>query len=116
MKKVNTDPVNRAMLDLGIAPAAVERKIRNVELTDQEYDDFARIAGRMTKMRLDAYVRCPDWQRWAPHIRHYVIVETFKQNREAARGWMMAHYPHIPIDATNALRTKKLSDEMAPIE
>jgi hypothetical protein len=68
MQGISRDPVNRAMLDLGIAPAKVERKIRNIELTDQEYDDFARIAGRLAKMRL----RSPDWQTWPPHIRHDV--------------------------------------------
>jgi hypothetical protein len=33
----------------------VERKIRNIELTDQEYYDFARIAGRLAKMRRDVF-------------------------------------------------------------
>jgi hypothetical protein len=47
MQRISNDPVDRAMLDLGIAPAKVERKIRNVELTEQEYDDFARISGRL---------------------------------------------------------------------
>jgi hypothetical protein len=54
-------------VDLGIAPAKVERKLRNQELTDQEYDDFARIAGRPAKVRLDTIVRSPDWQIWPAH-------------------------------------------------
>jgi hypothetical protein len=33
MTKISNDPVNRAMLELGIAPAKVEKKIRNQELT-----------------------------------------------------------------------------------
>jgi hypothetical protein len=61
MTRISNDPVNRAMLDLGIAPAKVEKKIRNVELTEQEYDDFARLSGRMAKMRLDTIVKSADW-------------------------------------------------------
>jgi hypothetical protein len=105
-RKVGTDPVNLAMLNLGIAPAQVERKIRNVELTDQQYDDFARIAGRMTKMRLDTIVRSPDWQLWPNHIRHDVISEVIRQSRESARGMMMMKYPQIARDAVEARRQR----------
>jgi hypothetical protein len=105
-RKVGTDPVNLAMLNLGIAPAQVERKIRNVELTDQQYDDFARIAGRMTKMRLDTIVRSPDWQLWPNHIRHDVLSEVIRQSRESARGMMMMKYPRIAHDAVEARRQR----------
>ena len=109
-KKISDDPVNKAMLDLGIAPARVERKIRNVDLTEQEYDDFARIAGRSAKMRLDVIVRSSDWQTWPGHVRHDVIAETIRQSREAARGLMMAKYPHIPADAVTEMRKRKLGE------
>jgi hypothetical protein len=104
--KLSSDPVNMAMLNLGIAPAQVERKIRNVELTDQQFDDFARIAGRMSKMRLDTIVRSPDWQQWPNHIRHDVISEVIRQSRESARGMMMMKYPQIARDAVEARRQK----------
>jgi len=101
-KKVNTDPVNQAMLDLGIYPALPERKIRNVELSEQQYDDFARIAGRMTKMRLDAIVHSPDWRTWPNGIRHDVISEVLRQSRESARGRIMMQSPEIPREAADA--------------
>jgi hypothetical protein len=115
MKKVNTDPVNQAMLDLGIAPALVERKIRNVDLTDEEYDDFARLAGRMAKQRLDVIVKSPDWQTWPNHVKHTVLQEVIGKTREAARGLMMMKFPHIPQDAAADLRERKTSDEMDTI-
>lgn len=43
------------MLELDIAPTQVDRKIRN--LTDQQSDDYSRIAGRMVKMQLDKIVQ-----------------------------------------------------------
>lgn len=112
-KAINTDPVRQAMLDLGIAPAPVERKIRNVELTPQEYTDFARVSGRLAKMRLDAIVKSPDWQTWPAHVRHDVTVEVIRQSREAARGMMMARYPHIVRDAVEAMRQKRLGEPVA---
>ena len=114
-RRMSHDPVNQAMLNLGIAPAKLERKIRNVDLTDQQYDDFARIAGRMAKMRLDVIVKSPDYQTWPNHIRHDVISEVIRQSREAARGLMMMKEPQIVKDAVEA-RRKKMTDEPKGIE
>lgn len=100
--KMSTDPVNLAMVNLGIGPAQPERKIRNVQLTDQEYDDYSRIAGRMTKGRLDVIVRSPDFVRWPATTQHDVIEQVIRECREASRGVIMAKYPHIAKDATVA--------------
>ena len=109
-QQVSHDPVNLTMLRLGIAPAQVGHFIRNVELTDQERDDFARVAGRMSKMRLDAIVRSPQFSSWPPHVQSLVIQETIKQSREAARGQMMLKYPRIMRDAVQN-RLKKIRGE-----
>lgn len=98
-RQMSNDPVNLAMLAIGVAPAPVERSIRNVQLSDQQYDDFSRIAGVTAKMRLDALVRSPDWQTWTSSTQHDVIQEVLRQTREAARGVMMMKYPDIPREA-----------------
>jgi hypothetical protein len=86
------------MLDLGMGVAPVPKKIRNVELTPEQYDDFARIAGVTAKTRLDpSYAR--SMELMAGHVKHDVIVETIRQSREAARGMMMGKYPQIVKDA-----------------
>lgn len=100
--QISTDPVNLALVELGISPAPVARKIRNVELTDKQFDEFAQISGRMTKSRLDVIVNAPDWRTWPNYVRSLVIEETVKQSREVARGMMMAKYPQIVKDATEA--------------
>lgn len=105
--QVNNDPVNIEMLKLGIYPSQPERQIRNVKLTDQQYDDYSRIAGRMTKMRLDAIVRSPDWNTWPDPSRRDVITESLRQSREAARNLVMMKYPQIPADAVKQKIAKK---------
>jgi hypothetical protein len=100
MQRVNSDPVNQAMLDLGIHPGSPPRKIRNVDLTDQQYDDFSRLAGRMLKQRLDVIVRSPDWQTWPNHVRHEAFNEVQRQTLESARGIVMMKYPQIPRAGT----------------
>jgi N12 class adenine-specific DNA methylase len=100
MQQANADPVNQAMLQLGIYPAPVDRKIRNVPLSDAQYDDFSRIAGRMTKMNLNKLVSSREWQYWPVTTRYDVVEETITQNREVARGMMLLKYPQIVVEAT----------------
>lgn len=111
-QKISQDPVNQAMIKLGIAPAQVKRTIRNVPLTDQQYDDFARISGRMAKQRLDVIVRSPDFATWPAHVQHDVITEVIKQSREAASGIMMMQYPTI-VQAATAAKLAKIRGETA---
>ena len=104
---ISKDPVNLALLQLSIFPAQPERRIRNIKLTDQEYDDYCRIAGRMTKMRLDAFVHSPDWAVWPDHVKRDVIQSELKADREAAAGIVMGKYPHIVRDAWAAKQAKQ---------
>lgn len=100
--KVSTDPVNLAMEALGMGPSPVERKIMNVKLTDAQYDDFARTAGRSAKMRLDVLVNSPDFHNMPPAIQRQAITEQISASRKAAQGLVMMKYPSIPAEATAA--------------
>lgn len=105
-KQMSTDPVNIALSRMGMGISAVPKKIRNVELTPEQYDDFSRIAGRMTKMRMDTIVKSPDFQTWPDQIKRDVITAVVKQSREAARGMMFGKYPQIIRDSTDLKRKK----------
>lgn len=99
-QKMATDPVNLAMSQAGYWPGLPDKKIRGVELTDQQYFDYATFAGRMTKKRLDAIVNSGQWNSWPPNVKRDVITEVVRQSRETARGMMMARSPDIAVQAT----------------
>ena len=103
-KKVTTDPVNLALAALGIGITMPERKIRNVDLTDAQYDDYARVAGRLLKMNLDKVVNSGMWERLGNAQKHDVIKHTLEQTREAARAMTMMKFPQIPYDSAMAKR------------
>jgi hypothetical protein len=107
-QKAAADPVNRALLEAGIFPAPVGRTIRNVELTDQQYDEYSAVSGSMAKMRLDQIVASPEFQSWPSHVKHDVMSEIVRQSRETARGVMMMKYPQIAVDSYNLLRQKRV--------
>lgn len=99
MSQVNNDPVVQAFNQLGIFPANVDKKIRGIELTPQQFDDFQRIGGRLMKQRLDALVASQAYQTLPPYVKHNVLKEYVSQSREAARGMLMAKFPQIAKDA-----------------
>jgi len=98
----STDMVDVEMDRLGVRKSQVERKIRNVELSEDQYDDFQRIAGRLSKMQLDMYVRSERYQALPDDIKRMEIEKVFDHQREAARNLMMMKYKQIPRDAYKA--------------
>ena len=105
-QRMSTDPVNIALANMGMGIGQPDRSIRLVKLTDQQYDDFQRIAGRVAKMRLNVIVQSPDWRNWPVGVRSDVISEVISQSRESARGLMMMKYPSIMAEATRMKRQK----------
>jgi len=105
--QLSQDPVNIAMLQGGYWPGQPDRKIRGVELTDEQFDLYSMLAGRMAKKNLDRIVTSGQWQQWPPSVKHDVIAETIRQSRETARGMVMMRFPQIIRDATN-LKLAKL--------
>ena len=85
------------------------------ESDDQQYDDFARIAGGTAKMQLDKSVRAPAFQQLPAHLRRDLLNETVKQAREAGRNMIMMKYPQIVRQATQD-RLDTLREAPTPIE
>lgn len=105
-QQVSHDPVNLEMQRLGIGKPMPGRSLSNIKLSDQQYDDYARIAGVMTKQRMDQYVRSSMYQHQTDGERREAIDGVFRACREAARGVMFMKYPSIPAQAT-ALRMSR---------
>lgn len=93
------DPVNKAMADLGMGKGMVEKKLRNVELTPEQYEYFARTSGRMAKTRLDMMVKSSQWETFPAYMKMKVINETIDGSRRAAEGLVFAKWPSILVQA-----------------
>jgi len=106
MQKRATDPVNIEMVRLGMGPAPPERKILNQQLTDEQYDYYSMIAGRMAKGRIDSMVRSPDWANVPDGQKRDLISLQIKNSREAARQAIMARDPTIAVRAAQAKKDK----------
>ncbi len=94
-QRVANDPVNKTLLELGIFPTKAPHQIRGVDLTEQQYDDFSRISGRLAKARLDPMVRAPGFSSLPAGVRHDMIENTIKSARETASTLIQMQNPDI---------------------
>lgn len=106
--RINNDPVNQELLELGIYPAKLDRKIRGVELTPEQYDEYQRLAGRFAKYQLDGLVALEGWRDLPPFARREAITNTIRKARETARSLMLMRHPGIIEEATRA-RVKEIT-------
>lgn len=106
--KIKNDPTNQELLTLKIWPSKLEKQIRGVELTPDQYDDFQRVAGRFAKFSVDSIVKQPGWGDLPEFARKEIIGRTITNSRETGRQWMLMTYPNILKDATDA-KVKQIS-------
>jgi hypothetical protein len=98
--RISKDPTNQRLLALGVYPSQPERKIRGVQLTDQQYDDFCKIAGKTAKMRLDSIVPNSGFSNLPESAQIDIIKNTIKTARETASSIVMMQNPEIIQKAT----------------
>jgi hypothetical protein len=104
--RLQTDPVNQAMLNLHVWPAPVKRDIRGVQLTDQQYDDYARIAGRLAKQQTHMVVASPAFAAMPDGIKHNALESAISSARQTAESYVMMHNPSIIKAATEGKKAE----------
>jgi len=97
------DPVDQEFLRMNkYFPARPEQKIRGVQLTPEQYDDYTRTAGRYSKMLLLQDIQSPGWDQLPDELRISTMRKHLDAARESARQLMMAQYPDIMQKSTAA--------------
>ncbi|MEI6283173.1 MAG: hypothetical protein WCP82_10765, partial [Alphaproteobacteria bacterium] len=100
--RVNNDPIEKELDRLGFYPAKVDDKIRGVKLTDQQYDDYQRIAGRIARVKMETLMSQPGWNQRAVEVKREAAVKVFNHPtwgaREIARQTVAAqsHFANRP--------------------
>ncbi len=89
------DPVIQAMQRLQVFPSPLRHEIFNVELTDQQYADYSRVAGRMAKMRATALINAPGFAVLPPGLQQKVLNDTINSGRRMGAAWMKMRYPQL---------------------
>jgi hypothetical protein len=98
----NNDPATNALIKAELWPARMGRSVKKVPLTDQQYDDMTRIAGTDAKLRVNALVANPGWQRVPPDVQKEMLRKAINGSRSRAETIMMMQNPDIIRQATQA--------------
>lgn len=83
------DFIDTVMQRLQINKDQPQRKIQNVELTQQQYDDYVRLEGRMAKQMLDAIITPDLVGRMPPGITTMLINKLIDKSRTIAQKQVM---------------------------
>lgn len=102
--KISTDPVDQRLAALKKFPGRVNDRINGVKLNEQQYNDYQRIAGRLSKARLSDIISRPRFPTLPEFAQVNIINEVINDSREEARGEMMKMYPEIIEQAIQARR------------
>jgi hypothetical protein len=114
------DGTMAAMQAAEFFPAKIRRDVRGVPLTDQQYDDLARVAGGLAKMRMDQLVRTPGFLSLPEGLQRTQMQQTLASSRKAGEDWLMLQpgNENILRQATDAKAAKmqgKLPEDVKSI-
>jgi len=101
-ERIADDPVDKALYDLHIYPALPQRHLVGQKLTDEQYDEYARIVGRSMRMRIQGIISVPSFNIMSPERRHDLIEGAVKAAHMQAQELMKKQYEEIPIQARDA--------------
>jgi DnaJ-domain-containing protein 1 len=85
----STDPVDIAMHESKFYPAMPQRKIRGVELTQKQYEDYVLISGRLLYLSFKQLVTTPGWNSIPEGIRVEMLDRKLRSTREQASTLML---------------------------
>jgi hypothetical protein len=98
-------------LRLGIFPGKLERKIRGVTLTPEQYDTYQKVAGRLAKHALDRIVAVPGWIDLPHYARKEIITDTIERARASAETYMLMRNGGELTRAATAARVKQITGQ-----
>jgi len=95
MSTQKDDPVSQEMLRLGIFKSGVSKKLAGVDLTQEEYAEYQRIAGRLARDHLQRMVGSTGWKSLSDKDKEDMIRKIFDMQRKEARKQILAKFPDI---------------------
>lgn len=91
------DPAIAEMLRLDVAPGKLRRQMNGVELSDEEFDRYAVLAGTLTKTSLAAIVNQPGYANAPDEAKAEVMRSAIRMSRDLARDQMLTRYPDLAL-------------------
>jgi hypothetical protein len=87
----NPEKINKEIVRLGIHPDPVQKKIKGVELTPQEYDLYSELSGKRAKLMVSHYIESDAYDSRRDEINKLAINNIIQHARtsESMKVWKM---------------------------
>lgn len=93
--KIKNDKVSSELVRLEIAPGMPGKKISRIQLTPDQYDEYAKNAGELIKKYLDELMALDTWEQFPDVIKTEMIMDGFNEFRGLARNQMLLKHPDL---------------------
>ncbi len=107
MDHYRNDPTNQTLLRLGVGPSPIPRSLRGVQLTDDQHEELARMAGKLAKVRLDQIIGMEGFDRISPEMQTRLLTRAIDKTRQTAEDLMLMNNEDLVNKAREA-KLKKL--------
>jgi len=118
VQTMHEDRVNQRLKDLGLFPAPFDRKLRGVELTPEQYDEYKRVGGRTAKMMLNNLIQ-PGFERLPKGIQTQMIQKMITEGRKVGEDNVlmksMGTANGIVVKGNQATIEKKITGKPAAV-
>lgn len=98
-QELQTDSTTMGLFALGEKtgwfPGQPSRTMNGVKLTDEEYDEYSRVAGVTARMSLEAQINSPGWNEIPASHQLQIAKQAFDSARYVARAQVQGDHPRI---------------------
>ena len=98
-EKYANDPTTQFLSNLDISIARPRKEISGVQLTPEQYDDYAMAGGSLAKLRLDALIKDESFQKLNQNRQIQAIHLAVTDSYRRARATIFAKYPDVYQEA-----------------
>ena len=103
----NNDPVNLELNRIGVFPSMPEKHIGGVELTQEQFAEYTREAGRPAYKAISRLVNSSGWKQMNQLSKITAVDNFISAYRDAARNKMRQRYPEL-ISQRNEYEISKI--------
>jgi hypothetical protein len=89
-RDVESSPLLDELKDVKYQYKAPDRKIRDVELSETDYEKYSKMSGDLVNQQLQNVINDPNYQNYTPSQRKYILEQVSQKARQAATNMMLA--------------------------
>jgi hypothetical protein len=91
--EISKDKATTEVVRLGVKPGSPQRKLGKMELTDQEYDQYARSSGQLAHQLITKIVNRPNYDSIPDETKRGLFDDLFSAARETAKNRLLMNAP-----------------------